>query len=70
MWFRNKKDQKIDMSNLPKHIAFIADGNGRWANKRGLARTLGHKAGKDAIKKVSELTKINKNIIYKAYHVI
>ena len=50
-WFK-RKEQKIDMTRLPKHIAFIADGNGRWANKRGLARTLGHKAGKDAIKKV------------------
>lgn len=51
-WFRKKKEQKIDMTKLPKHIAFIADGNGRWANKRGLARMLGHKAGKDAIKRV------------------
>ncbi len=52
LWFRKKTEQKIDMTKLPKHIAFIADGNGRWANKRGLARTLGHKAGKDAIKRV------------------
>ena len=47
-----KKNQQFDKTKLPKHIAFIADGNGRWANKRGLVRTVGHKAGKEAIKKV------------------
>lgn len=46
------KKKKIDENKLPKHIAFIMDGNGRWANKRGLPRNLGHKAGADAMKKV------------------
>ncbi len=41
----------IDMDRLPKHIAIIMDGNGRWARKRGLPRVMGHKAGMDAIKK-------------------
>lgn len=41
----------IDMERLPKHIAIIMDGNGRWAKKRGLPRVMGHKAGMDAIKK-------------------
>lgn len=49
-WF--KKKTKITNENVPKHIAFIADGNGRWALERGLKRTEGHKVGKDAIKKV------------------
>ena len=31
--------------NIPKHIAIIMDGNGRWAKKRGLPRTLGHREG-------------------------
>ena len=31
--------------NLPRHIAIILDGNGRWAKKRGLPRTAGHAAG-------------------------
>jgi len=44
--------EEIDMERLPKHIAIIMDGNGRWAKKRGLPRVLGHKAGMDAIKKV------------------
>lgn len=37
--------------NLPKHIAIIMDGNGRWATRRGLPRNLGHKAGIKAIEK-------------------
>ena len=37
---------------LPKHIAFIMDGNGRWAKKRGLPRSEGHRAGVNALKKI------------------
>ena len=37
---------------LPLHIAIIMDGNGRWAKKRGLPRSLGHKAGVDALKEI------------------
>lgn len=37
---------------LPRHIGFIMDGNGRWAAKRGLPRSLGHKAGAEALRKV------------------
>ncbi len=43
--------EDIDLARLPKHIAIIMDGNGRWAKKRGLPRVMGHKAGMDAIKK-------------------
>lgn len=35
---------------IPKHIAIIMDGNGRWAEKRGLPRVIGHKQGVDAVK--------------------
>ena len=38
--------------NIPHHIAIIMDGNGRWAQKRGLPRTAGHKAGGETLKKV------------------
>ncbi|WP_333657407.1 undecaprenyl diphosphate synthase family protein, partial [Tissierella praeacuta] len=37
--------QQIDMTNLPKHIAIIMDGNGRWAKKRFLPRNFGHQEG-------------------------
>ena len=35
------------------HVAIILDGNGRWAIKRGLSRSMGHKAGFDNLKKLS-----------------
>lgn len=38
--------------NVPKHIAIVMDGNGRWANQRGLTRTEGHKAGEAALLEV------------------
>ncbi len=40
------------IENLPRHIAIIMDGNGRWAQQRGLLRTDGHRAGADAVRKV------------------
>ena len=42
------------MSRLPRHTAIIPDGNGRWAEARGLARTAGHKAGVDAVRRTVE----------------
>lgn len=39
---------------VPNHVAIIMDGNGRWAQKRGLKRTKGHQKGADALKKISE----------------
>lgn len=42
----------IDLSNIPTHIAIIMDGNGRWAKERLLPRTVGHKAGVEAIRAV------------------
>jgi len=38
--------------NFPEHIAIIMDGNGRWAKQRGLPRSLGHKAGVEALKEI------------------
>ena len=48
----NDLELKIDKDNLPEHIAIIMDGNGRWAKKRNLPRTMGHKAGVETIRKV------------------
>ena len=39
----------IDLSALPRHVAIVMDGNGRWAKQRGLARTEGHRAGEEAV---------------------
>lgn len=39
---------------IPKHVAIIMDGNGRWAEQRGSKRSDGHKAGSEALKKVVE----------------
>ena len=44
----------LDKRNIPNHIAIIMDGNGRWAQKRGLKRELGHKAGRKSVKKIIE----------------
>jgi undecaprenyl diphosphate synthase len=46
-------DNALDMTRIPKHIAIIMDGNGRWAMSRGLDRTFGHKAGLDTVKKIT-----------------
>lgn len=40
------------MNKLPKHVGIIIDGNGRWAKKRGLPRTVGHDAGFDNLTKI------------------
>lgn len=52
--FFKKKDEAItiDSSRLPKHIAIIMDGNGRWAAKRSLPRKAGHRAGAEALERV------------------
>ncbi len=42
----------LDMNNIPKHVAIIMDGNGRWAKKRFLPRLAGHKAGVEALKEI------------------
>ncbi len=52
MFLRKAKENDIDLNNLPQHIGVIMDGNGRWAKRRGLPRSAGHKAGADALKKI------------------
>jgi len=43
--------RKIDYTNIPKHVAIIMDGNGRWAKKRGLPRIEGHRRGAENIER-------------------
>ncbi len=45
--------QQIDLSRLPRHIAIIMDGNGRWAKKQGLARMFGHKQGVETVHNIT-----------------
>src|ERR1043165_3756940 len=39
----------LDPARIPKHVALVMDGNGRWAQRRGLKRTEGHAAGEEAL---------------------
>jgi len=43
---------KSGRNNLPRHIAIIMDGNGRWATKRGLPRSVGHKKGVEVVEEI------------------
>lgn len=47
-------DVKIDMDNIPKHIGIIMDGNGRWAKRRGLKRSDGHRAGAKTLEDITD----------------
>jgi len=56
-WQRRKQGVENDSSTLeqgkiPLHVAIIMDGNGRWAQKRGLPRTFGHKAGAEVLRAI------------------
>ena len=48
---------QVDVSRLPRHIAIIMDGNGRWAKQRGLPRTAGHKVGAEVFRKIARYCK-------------
>ena len=53
MFFKKKSPvPTIDPDNVPKHIGIIMDGNGRWAAKRGLPRSAGHRMGAETLKKI------------------
>lgn len=52
--FTKKEAPQAEFKVLPNHIGIIMDGNGRWAKKRGLPRTAGHKAGAEVFKKISK----------------
>ena len=48
---------QVDFTHLPRHIAIIMDGNGRWARKRGLPRTAGHAAGAETFRTIATYCK-------------
>ena len=57
-FFKKKRNERlikeVDKDNLPRHVGIIMDGNGRWAKKRGLPRSAGHKAGAQNLQKIAE----------------
>lgn len=59
----------FEKDKLPAHIGFIMDGNGRWAQKRGLPRTAGHREGAQAFRKIARYCKTIgiKNITFYAF---
>ena len=48
---------QVDKNSLPRHVAVIMDGNGRWAQKRGLPRSAGHKAGAESFRRIGTYCK-------------
>lgn len=57
----------VDKEKLPVHIGFIMDGNGRWAQKRGLPRTAGHREGAETFRKIVRCCK-KKGINYITFY--
>lgn len=45
-------ENMLDVSRLPRHVAIIMDGNGRWAKRKNLPRHIGHRVGADTLKKI------------------
>lgn len=58
-FFRRNRNQapQADLTALPRHIAIIMDGNGRWAKKRGMPRKAGHAAGAETFRTVATFAK-------------
>lgn len=54
LFSKKSEDTADSFSVLPRHVGIIMDGNGRWAKKRGLPRTAGHKAGADVFRSISK----------------
>lgn len=55
IWPRNKENKmpkSINSDRIPEHIAIIMDGNGRWAQKKGMPRAVGHRAGVESLKNI------------------
>ena len=50
--FKVNKNELFDRNKLPQHLAIIMDGNGRWAERRGLPRSVGHREGAKTVRRV------------------
>ena len=51
---KDKEDSIVNKNNIPKHIAIIMDGNGRWAKEHSLPRIAGHKEGIDSVRAITK----------------
>ncbi|PDO10620.1 MAG: isoprenyl transferase [Candidatus Reconcilbacillus cellulovorans] len=53
-WFRRRRSfvERLKAGDIPRHVAIIMDGNGRWAKRRGLPRVAGHHSGMQTIRKI------------------
>ena len=49
--------KRVDKYNVPEHVAIIMDGNGRWATKKGLPRSVGHNQGVSVLKEITKTSK-------------
>ena len=47
----------VDLARLPRHVAIIMDGNGRWAKSKKKPRLFGHKAGADSVRDIVEISR-------------
>lgn len=69
LWRRRKPETitevlQLDPDRIPQHVAIIMDGNGRWAQKRALPRTFGHKAGAEVLRSIlTEATGIGVKVL-------
>lgn len=63
MLFNKKKLNEYRIEHAPTHVAMIMDGNGRWATKRGLSRSIGHRYGVNNLKTIVE-SSIKYNVKY------
>ena len=54
LFWKKKTAPKVNRAQIPAHIAVIMDGNGRWAQRRGLPRKAGHSAGSEACQRAAE----------------
>ena len=54
---KNNLYREIDKQKVPEHVAIIMDGNGRWATKKGLPRSYGHKRGVSVLKEILKVSK-------------
>ena len=50
--------QELDSDNIPTHVAIIMDGNGRWAQQRGMPRPMGHKVGVESVQSVVRAARV------------